>query len=207
MRFAYLGVGSAVVFSLLSAGSASAQRVSADIRIGGRGPVSGHVIIGQRPRYDEYYRPRVVRVEEVRGWGGRRDRGWHRGWFKQFREPPRVVVVYYDRYDDCYYDGYRPGLEEIQVYESSGHYYRLDDRYDDRYGCSDDRYDHRYDDRYYNRDYDDCRNDDRRYDDRRNDSRRYDDRRYDGRRYDRRRPDDRDGDGRWDGRDGRGGRD
>ncbi|HEV8599776.1 MAG TPA: hypothetical protein VGQ69_10480, partial [Gemmatimonadales bacterium] len=96
MRFGYLGFGSAMVFSLLSAGSASAQRVSADIRIGGRGPVSGHVIIGSRDRYDyrrDYgYRPRQLRVEVVRG---RRDRGWHQGWFRQFRQQPRVVIVYY----------------------------------------------------------------------------------------------------------------
>jgi hypothetical protein len=187
MRLGYLGFGSAVAFSLLSTGSASAQRVSADIRIGGRGPVSGHVIIGRRDRYDDYYRPRRVRVEVVRA---RRDRGWHQGWFRQFRQPPRVLIVYYDRGDDCYYDRFRPGLEEIQVYESDGRYYRLDDRYDRDYGR---RYDGGYDDRY----------DDRRYDDRRYDNRDYDGRRYDGR--DGRR-DNRDGRGAWEGRDGRDGR-
>jgi hypothetical protein len=163
MRSGYLGFGSALLFSLFSAGSASAQRVSADIRIGGRGPISGHVRIESRDRYrDRYYRdygyrPRQVRVEVFR----RNDRGRHNGWYKQFQRKARVVVVYYDRRDDCYYDRrFYPGLEEIRVYEQDGRYYRdSDDRYDDR----------RYDDR----------RDDGRYDDRRDDGR-YDDR-YDGR--------------------------
>lgn len=154
MRSGYLGLGSALVFSLFSAGSASAQRVSADIRIGGRGPVSGHVRIESRDRYrDRYYRdygyrPRVVRVDVIR----RHDRGRHSGWFKQFHRKGRVVVVYYDRWDDCYYDRrFYPGLQEIRVYERDGRYYRMDDRdwddrYDDRRG--DWRDDWRDDDRY-----------------------------------------------------------
>jgi hypothetical protein len=177
MRSGYLGLGSAVLFSLFSAGSASAQRVSADIRIGGRGPISGHVRIESRDHYrdrfyrDYGYRPRQIRVEVFR----RNDRGRHEGWFRQFQRKARVVVVYYDRRDDCYYDRrFYPGLEEIRAYEEDGRYYRDD-------------YDDRYDDRRY---------DDRRYDDRRYDDRRYDDRRYDGR-----------DDSRYDGRDGRDRRD
>ena len=143
MRSGYLGLGSAVLFSLLSAGSASAQRVSADIRIGGRGPVSGHVRIESRDHYrDRYYRdygyrPRVVRVEVIR----RHDRGRHYGWFKQFHRKARVIVVYYDRRDDHYYDRrFYPGLEEIRVYERGGRYYRMEDRdWDDRFDGRDRR--------------------------------------------------------------------
>jgi len=150
MRTGILGLGSAVMFSLFSAGAADAQRVSADIRIGGRGPVTGHVRIDpSRDRYDRYDRydrrdrGRVIRVEVFR----RHDRGWREGWFRQFQRKARVVVVYYDRRDDYYYDRYRPGLQEIRVYERDGRYYRDDDRYD-RYD-RDDRYDRndRYDDR------------------------------------------------------------
>ncbi len=149
MRIGSLGFGSAVLFSLLSAGSASAQRVSADIRIGGRGPVSGHVRIESRDRYrDRYnrdygYRPRQIRVEVFR----RNDRGRHLGWYRQLQRRGRMAVVYYDRDDDCYYDRrFYPGLQEIRVYERDGRYYRPDDDrgYDDRY---DDRYDRRSDGR------------------------------------------------------------
>lgn len=153
MRIGSLGFGSAVLFSLLSAGSASAQRVSADIRIGGRGPVSGHVRIESRDRdryrdrYDrDYgYRPRQVRVEVFR----RNDRGRHEGWYRQLQRRGRLVVVYYDRDEDCYYDRrFYPGLQEIRVYEQDGRYYRSeDDRYDDRYDRDDRRNDDRYDPR------------------------------------------------------------
>ena len=146
MRIGSLGFGSAVLFSLLSAGSASAQRVSADIRIGGRGPVSGHVRIESRDRdryRDRYrrdygYRPREVRVEVFR----RNDRGRHLGWYRQLQRRGRLVVVYYDRDEDCYYDRrFYSGLQEIRVYEQDGRYYRPDDdRYDDR---DYDRYDRR----------------------------------------------------------------
>ena len=202
MRSGYLGLGSALLVSFFSAGSASAQRVSADIRIGGRGPISGRVRIesrdGYRDRYyrDYGYRPRQVRVE-VR----RFDRGNHYGW-DRFRRQARVVVVYYDRNDDCYYDrSFYPGLEEVRVYEDDGRFYRIDgDDYDDR----------RYDDRRY----DDRRYDGRGYDGRqdngygrgydpRSDNRGYDPR--NGRGYDPRNG--RGYDPRSDGRDGRGNRD
>lgn len=177
MRSGYLGFGSALLFSLISVGTANAQHVSADIRIGGRGPVSGHVRIeSSRDRYDyrrDYDYGRRVRVEIVRG---RHDRGWRDGWYRQMRKA-RLVAIYYDRREDCYYDRFSPGLQEIRVYERDGRFYRLDDRYDDGY------YDGRYDDRRY---------DDRGYDGRRDDGR------YDGRAG---------RDGRVERSDGRGGRD
>jgi hypothetical protein len=152
MAVRLLGFGSALLFTLFSAGSASAQRVSADIRIGGRGPISGRVHIESRDRYrDRYYRdygyrPRQVRVEVV----PRYNRGQQYGW----RRNARVVVVYYDRDDDCYYDRrFYPGLEEIRVFENDGRYYRMDDGYYDNRGYdnrgNDNRdYDGRQDDRY-----------------------------------------------------------
>ena len=180
-----LVLGSAALVPLFVAPAAQAQRVKADIRIFG-GPISGRVVIGDRYRdrpRDPYYDVRRVYVERVRF----RDRGRREGWFKKFRRSP-VVVVYYDRRDDCFYDGFRPGLREIQVYERDGRFYWPDDNYyDDRY---DRGYDPRYDDRYggrYDDRYDSRR--DGRYDDR-YDSRR--DSRYDGRYDDRNRRDDRD---------------
>ncbi|HTL05683.1 MAG TPA: hypothetical protein VL241_08040 [Gemmatimonadales bacterium] len=150
-----MGFGSAVLFSLLSAGSASAQRVSADIRIGGRGPISGHVRIDSRDRdryRDRYYRESNYRPRQVRVEVFRRDRGRHLGWYRQLQRRGRVVVVYYDRDEDCYYDRrFYPGLQEIRVYEDDGRYYRpdddryFDDRSDDRWGRDDRRDDGRYD--------------------------------------------------------------
>jgi hypothetical protein len=182
MRSGYLSLGSALVFSLVSAGSASAQRVSADIRIGGGGPVSGHVRIDSHDRYrDRYYRdygyrPRLVRVEVIR----RHDRGRHNGWYRDFQRKARVVIIFYDRRDDRYYDRrFYPGLEEIRVFERDGRYYRPDDR--DWY----DRFDGRRDDDWDRRDGRDDRD------------------RRDGW-YDRDRRDGRDG---WDDRDRRDGRD
>ena len=139
-----LFTGSLVLASIGATRPLSAQRVIADIRIGG-GPVAGHVIIGDRgdyrprPRGYEYERARVIRVERV----SFRDRGRRNGWFKDFRRHARIVVVYYDRRDDRYYDRYygRGGLREIEVYERDGRFYRPDDddRYDnnDRYGRDD----------------------------------------------------------------------
>jgi hypothetical protein len=166
MRTGYLSLGSAILFSLVSAGSASAQRVDADIRIGGRGPVSGHVRIGtprgrvedrrgdrnDRGRDDRYGRGGRSSRDDRYGRGngrsrqiridifGRRDRSWREGWYRQFQRQARVVIVYYDRRDDCYYDRYAPGLQEIRVFERDGHYYRMDDQgYDDRYDGRDNR--------------------------------------------------------------------
>jgi hypothetical protein len=134
--------------------------VEADIRIGG-GPVSGRVIIGdRRDRYD--YRPRHVgRIEWIRV----RGRGFNHGWFKKFRREARVIVVYYDRRSDGYYDHYRRGWDRVRLYERGGRYYRIDDddfydRYDDREWRRDGRYNDRWDDPRDNRR--DDRRDDRR---------------------------------------------
>jgi len=169
-----LVLSSAILFPLLLVSPVEAQRVSADIIIGG-GPVSGRVIIGDR-RYDR--RPRMIRrIELVRRHDNRRS-----DWYRKFRRDHHVVMVYYDRRDDCYYfDRFRSGLVEIRVYERDGRYYRLDDdrdfdRYDERYDRYDDRYDGRYGDRRDDRwgDRRDDRRDDRwgdRRDDRRDDRR------------------------------------
>jgi hypothetical protein len=201
MSFRFVGLGSAVLLSLFSAGSASAQRVSADIRIGGRGPISGRVRIESRDRYrDRYsrdygYRPRQVRVEVIHRSDRRFDRGGRFYDWNRFSRNARVVVVYYDREDDCYYDReFYPGLQEIRVLEDDGQFYRFDDGYNG-----------------YNRGSNNRGYDDRRYDDRRYDNRGYDGR--DGRGWDPRndsrdpRNGSRDGRNRdprsWDPRDGR----
>ena len=154
MNTRILLVSSSLLTSLLLSTSAQAQRVSADIRIGG-GPVSGRVLIDSRERY----RPRRVSVERIRF--GDRDRDY--GWFDDFRRDARVIVLYYDDRDDYYYDrSYYPGLAEIRIFERGGRYYRIDDerryyenrsrsRYDDgnrgRFDRRDNRRNDRYDDR------------------------------------------------------------
>ncbi|MGQ0704117.1 MAG: hypothetical protein ACT4PM_13375 [Gemmatimonadales bacterium] len=170
----FLSGSTLLVPMLLATQPADAQRVRADIRIGG-GPISGRVVIGDR--YRDYYRPRprAFRVEVLR-W---RDHVHHRNWLRKFRRDSRVIVVYHD-YRGGYYDRFRPGLVECRVYERGGRYYRWDNdrfdrwvysgRFDDDYDSWDDRHDRwhdendRYDrdDRYRDR-YD---RDDRRYDDR-----------------------------------------
>jgi len=165
MNTRILLVSSSLLTSLLLSTSAQAQRVSADIIIGG-GPVSGRVLIDSRERY----RPRRVRVERIR-FG---DRGRDYGWFDDFRRDARVIVLYYDDRDDYYYDrSYYPGLAEIRIFERGGRYYRIDDerryyedrsrsRYDDGYRF--DRRDNRRDgwndrrDRGRDRDWDRNRN-------------------------------------------------
>jgi len=94
---------------------AAAQRVSADVFIGGY-PLSGHVRIGE----PAYYPPRVLVVErepEVvvveRGYGRPR---YH-----------DAVFLFYDPDYDRYYNAYRPGLEEVRVYADGGRYYQYDD--------------------------------------------------------------------------------
>jgi hypothetical protein len=184
--FSRVFASSALLLPLLfTAEPASAQRISADIRIGG-GPIAGHIRIGDRYSYRE--RPRVVRVEVLRG----RDYYRRSGWFRSFRRDARVIVIFYDRDRDFYYDRFRPGLVRINVYERGGRFYRWDDdrfdrwvgdrwnddrwddrydgydRRDDRYDRRDDRYDRR-DDRYDRRDDRYDRRDDRK--DRRDDRR------------------------------------
>jgi len=134
MRLASVGFGSALLLSLLTAEPADAQRVSADIRIGGVGPVSGHIRIGDRYEWRrDRYRPRRIVVEHF----GRRDRRWYDGWFRQWRRGAEVVIVFSDRDGRHYYDRYRPGFHEVRVFRRGGRYYRVDDDRWDR----DDRYD------------------------------------------------------------------
>jgi hypothetical protein len=133
---------------LLSAEPASAQRISADIRIGG-GPIAGHIRIGPDRFGYRDYRPRFVRVEVLRA----RDYYRRSGWLRSFRRDARIRAVYYDRGRDFYYDRFRPGLIQINVFEREGRFYRWDDDRFDRWVCdrwNDDRWDDRYDglDRY-----------------------------------------------------------
>ena len=135
-------IGSAVLLPLFSATPAQAQRVNADIIIGG-GPIAGRVIIGDRGGDGYRGRPRPIRRVE---WIGARD--YRRDdWWRRFQRESRLVVVFWDRDDDNYYlDRYRSDLLEIRAYERDGHFYRVEDdgygaRYDDRaYGRYDDRY-------------------------------------------------------------------
>ena len=173
--FSRVFASSALLLPLLfTAEPASAQRVSADIRIGG-GPIAGHIRIGD---YGYRARPRFVRVEVLRG----RDYYRNPGWFRSFRREARIIVVYYDRDRDFYYDRFRPGLIRVNVYERGDHFYRWDDDRFDRWvgdRWNDDRWDNRYDG-YDRRDDRYDRRDDRRDDryDRRDDRRdRRDDRR------------------------------
>lgn len=145
-------------------GTAHAQRVVADIRVGS-GPVEGRVIVG-----DPVYRtPRTRVVIEARGHGRPLCREvavvrFHgrRGWFHQ--RDYRAVTVWYDSDRDRYYDrnsGDRDGLREVIIYERGGRFYDDDRRHEDRY-----RNDYRG--RVYDRDHD--HDDDRdRYRDRHDD--------------------------------------
>lgn len=172
--FSRVFASSALLLPLLfSAEPASAQRVSADIRIGS-GPIAGHIRIGD---YGYRNRPRFVRVEVLHA----RDFYRRSDWLRSFRRNARMQVVYYDRDRDFYYDRGRPGLIQINVFERDGRFYRWDDERFDRWVCdrwNDDRWDDRYDGYDRNDRYD--RRDDRRDDryDRRDDRRdRRDDRR------------------------------
>jgi hypothetical protein len=121
-----------------------AQRVSAEVVVHG-GPVTGHVIVGDR--YSTYrgrpvlvhrarrimvlerHGPRVILVERFRH---RHAKHWKRGF--------RPIVVYY--VDGRYYDRFDPshsGVREVVVYERGGRYYRDGDDYRiRRYGDGDD---------------------------------------------------------------------
>ncbi len=111
----------------------SVAQVSGTIVVGGL-PVGGMIQFGPQPY--AYYRPRprmlygyAPRVIVVERWRGHK----HGDDFRHMR----WGTVWYDRMDGRYYDGYRPGLVEIRVYEREGRYYqpydgRDDDRYDDR---------------------------------------------------------------------------
>lgn len=132
--------------------SGSAQRVSADIHIGS-GPVDATIRVGDRPDYRVYGRPRRAYAEVVRPVRVVVER--RHGWNPRKHRNGRVVVVYYDRDSDLYFDRHSRGLEEVRVYQDDRRYYRYDDfdRYDwdgrrgDEWGRRDrDQYDRdRYD--------------------------------------------------------------
>ncbi len=128
----------ALVIGLAGVGatqSGSAQRVSADIHIGS-GPVGATIRLGDRPDYRLYGRPRRVYAEVVRPVRVVVER--RHGWNPKRHRNARVVVVYYDRDCDLYFDRYSRGLEEVRVYQDDRRFYRYDDydRYDrdDRHG-------------------------------------------------------------------------
>ena len=143
MRYTPFVLGALVMTALPSL--ATAQRVSADIRIGS-GPVDGRIVVGEPvwghsrriievdPR--DYGRPayREMSVYRIhRGYGWWRNRGY------------RAVTVWYDADRDRYYehrDRYRDGLREVVIYERDGRFYG--DQYDRR---SDRGYDRRTRDR------------------------------------------------------------
>ena len=148
--------------------SLEAQRVSADIHIGGW-PVAGTIRIGDRYPYDDHrYYDRGS--YDYRYYG--RPRGPRGGVVVVKRDYPKLIVVdrrrpfvkhgkkikvfvaYFDRHCGLYFDRYRRGLEEVSLFEYDGRYYPFDDHYYDR------SYDRRYDDRY---DRDDRADRDRRY--------------------------------------------
>lgn len=137
---------------------ASAQRASADIRIGS-GPINGRIVVGEPvyvhssrivqvdPRdYDRSSYGELVVYRVHRGYGWWRNRGY------------RAVPVWYDADRDRYYDRRdryydRDGLREVVIYERGGRYYgnqydrRDDGRYDRQNRDRDDGYRDRYDSR------------------------------------------------------------
>lgn len=116
--------------------SASAQRVSVGaVIVIGNPPAYGPVYRDTRPRYHDYdYRParrvyvdrapRVIYVRRV-----------HR--HHDHRCKCREVRAYYDHRRNAYYDGYRPGLRAVVIYEHGNDYYRYDDDDDDGYRYDD----------------------------------------------------------------------
>lgn len=170
------GFGLAALAAVAPGKEGHAQRVSADIHIGGW-PVAGTIRIGDRPYYrDGYYgRPRrhdVVVVPRVypRRLSVERRHGWN---WKKHRNA-QLVAVYFDRHCGLYFDRYHRGLDEVRVLRDNDRYYWYDD-YD---GFRDDRYlyDRRGRDRDRDRRFDDGRNDRRRDRDRRDDRHDDDDR-------------------------------
>lgn len=131
---------------LLTASPVPAQDVRADIRIG-RGPVQGRVVIGDRDRYDDRDRGRVVVVD-------RGPRVYERVIVER-RRSNRVIVIDEDRrkverqhrnHEKRYVRGYwdprtnqfgferwRPGLRPVLFCEHGNKYHLLDGMYDDRY--------------------------------------------------------------------------
>lgn len=126
--------GSLVAGLVLATSPVQAQLVAANVVVRS-GPVSGHVVVSnsysiyQQPPVVVYrraperrvvvverYHPRVVVVERMRH--HRHKRHWER---YGYRPIPLYYVDgrYYDRYE-----GYRPGVVRVVVYERDGHYYR-----------------------------------------------------------------------------------
>jgi len=157
-----VGFGLAALVALAPGSESQAQRVSADIHIGGW-PVAGTIRIGDRPYYRDqgYYgraRPRAV-IVVPRAYPQRLSVERRHGWNWKKHRDARLVVVYYDRHCGLYFDSYRRGLEEVRVLQDKDRYFWYDD-YD---GSRDDRY--HYDRRGRDRDrdrYSDDRRDDRR---------------------------------------------
>lgn len=139
-----VGLGFAALATLGLSVPAEAQRVSADIYVSGS-PVSGVVRIGDHPRPRHVVVGRHVMIEPRRGWGPR-----------HYRDA-KVVVVYYDRGRNIYFDKHRRGLEQVRVFRLGDRYYRYDD-YDRRDRTRYDRHDRRdrrdWDDRHDRRDRD-----------------------------------------------------
>jgi hypothetical protein len=110
----------AALTALANPPAASAQRVTAEIRIH-HGPVVGHLILGHpgyaRLPYNHEYTVVVYRTH-------RRPE-----WFR--RHGFRTVRVWYDDERDRYYEaghGPRGHLREVVLYERGGHSYRDDRR-------------------------------------------------------------------------------
>ncbi len=139
-----------------AAQSGSAQRVSADIHIGS-GPIDGVIRIGDRPDYRIYGRPRRAYAEVVRPVRLVVER--RHGWNPNRHRNGRIVVVFYDRDSDLYFDRYSRGLEEVRVCQDDQRFYRYDDfdRYDRdrRWGNDGGRGDRDWNDRGRDRDRDD----------------------------------------------------
>lgn len=146
-RRSSVGLGFATLATLGLSVPAESQRVSADIYVSGS-PVSGVVRIGDHPRPRHVVVERHVMIEPRRDWSPR-----------HYRDA-KVVVVYYDRGRNLYFDKHRKGLERVRVFRLNDRYYRYDDYDRDRrnYRTKYDRHDRRdrrdWDDRYDRRDRD-----------------------------------------------------
>ena len=147
-----LNLGLAAIGAVGATRPGTAQRVSADIHIGS-GPVAGTIRIGGRPEYRMYGRPRRAYAEEVYPVRVAVER--RHGWNPRRHQNARLVVVFYDRDCDLYFDRYHRGLEEVRVYQDGGRYFRGDDDRDDREdrrGWNDRDRDRGHRDRYDRRD-------------------------------------------------------
>ena len=127
----------ALALGLVALPEANAQTIRAEVIIGDPHYRDRVVHVYDRPARRvvvRRYEPRVIVVD-------RYHRGRARGHYKNHGRPYRSVRVWYDRDRARYYDGYRPGLKEVVVYEIDGRYY---DDYRDR-GRDRDRDRGRYD--------------------------------------------------------------